>query len=281
MTKRQNNDSNITNPNESNDSDFTELMFQLHIEKYHSLISILSDLRTKAGIFLAMLGVIASIGFSFSAYGVINLYINNATAIQNLNLGALAGTMASDNSQAYVNNVSVTNNDITSIATINQIFTDGLTTLQTNLGIVLSILIVGLIIVTICYVYLLNKSLEIRNLLLPLSDDISLLQNTHDKSGGKHSTSYYQKKALDQLNGRISELEKTISFFKKQFYILDILVIAFCVVGIIAILCMNFDQVGSVIAVILVVCILILAVVFGIILYLKKETIWKWTKSKN
>lgn len=280
MTMRKNNDENITDPNESNESDITELMFQLSIEKYHSLLSILSDLRTKAGIFLAMLGVIASIGFSLSAYGVINQYINIGATTQKIYTGGIIGGV-DGNSEAYVNNSNVIDCDITSIATINQIFTDGLATLQIQLGIVLLILITGLIIVTICYVYLLNKSLEIRNILLPFSDDISQLQNAHDKSVKKHSKSHYQKKAIFQLNKRIFELEDTVSFFKKQFKKLDKLVITFCVIGITAIMFMNFDLVGFVIAVILVGCILIWAVVIGIKLYREKETIRKWTESKN
>lgn len=205
MTKRPNNDSNIINPNESNDSDFTELMFQLYIEKYHSLISILSDLRTKAGIFLAMLGVIASIGFSLSAYGVINQYINIAAANQSIKIGAgLAVGIVDEKSQLSIYNSTFKDNYLETIAIINQFSTDGLTTLQTNLVIVLLVLIAGLIIVTICYLCLLTKSFEIKNASLPLLEDISQLQNIHDKSGRKHSKSYYLKKALDQLNGRIA-----------------------------------------------------------------------------
>ncbi len=195
MKNTQNNDSNKTNPNTSINSDFTELMFQLYIERYNSLTSILSDLRTKAGIFLAMIGVIATIGFSFSANGVISQYINIAAVIQNVNTGGLIGEVSA-NSQVYANNINFTENNIESIATINQIFRDGLTTLQTRLVIVLLILIASLIIVTICYVYLLTKSFQIKNLSLPLLDDISQLQNAHDKSNEKNSESYYQKKAL-------------------------------------------------------------------------------------
>ena len=132
MKNTQNNDSNKTNPNTSINSDFTELMFQLYIERYNSLTSILSDLRTKAGIFLAMIGVIATIGFSFSANGVISQYINIAAVIQNVNTGGLIGEVSA-NSQVYANNINFTENNIESIATINQIFRDGLTTLQTRL----------------------------------------------------------------------------------------------------------------------------------------------------
>lgn len=279
MTKRPNNDSNIINPNESNDSDFTELMFQLYIEKYHSLISILSDLRTKAGIFLAMLGVIASIGFSLSAYGVINQYINIAAANQSIKIGAgLAVGIVDEKSQLSIYNSTFKDNYLETIAIINQFSTDGLTTLQTNLVIVLLVLIAGLIIVTICYLCLLTKSFEIKNASLPLLEDISQLQNIHDKSGRKHSKSYYLKKALDQLNGRIAELEKTISFFKKQFYRLDILVIAFCIIGIIAIMCMNFDPIGFNIAPIIAIFIDIVAIFVGIRLYFQKEIMQKWTE---
>lgn len=279
MTKRPNNDSNIINPNESNDSDFTELMFQLYIEKYHSLISILSDLRTKAGIFLAMLGVIASIGFSLSAYGVINQYINIAAANQSIKIGAgLAVGIVDEKSQLSIYNSTFKDNYLETIAIINQFSTDGLTTLQTNLVIVLLVLIAGLIIVTICYLCLLTKSFEIKNASLPLLEDISQLQNIHDKSGRKHSKSYYLKKALDQLNGRIAELEKTISFFKKQFYRLDILVIAFCIIGIIAIMCMNFDPIGFNIALIIAIFIDIVAIFVGIRLYFQKEMMQKWTE---
>jgi hypothetical protein len=279
MTKRPNNDSNIINPNESNDSDFTELMFQLYIEKYHSLISILSDLRTKAGIFLAMLGVIASIGFSLSAYGVINQYINIAAANQSIKIGAgLAVGIVDEKSQLSIYNSTFKDNYLETIAIINQFSTDGLTTLQTNLVIVLLVLIAGLIIVTICYLCLLTKSFEIKNASLPLLEDISQLQNIHDKSGRKHSKSYYLKKALDQLNGRIAELEKTISFFKKQFYRLDILVIAFCIIGIIAIMCMNFDPIGFNIAPIIAIFIDIVAIFVGIRLYFQKEMMQKWTE---
>lgn len=279
MTKRPNNDSNIINPNESNDSDFTELMFQLYIEKYHSLISILSDLRTKAGIFLAMLGVIASIGFSLSAYGVINQYINIAAANQSIKIGAgLAVGIVDEKSQLSIYNSTFKDNYLETIAIINQFSTDGLTTLQTNLVIVLLVLIAGLIIVTICYLCLLTKSFEIKNASLPLLEDISQLQNIQDKSGRKHSKSYYLKKALDQLNGRIAELEKTISFFKKQFYRLDILVIAFCIIGIIAIMCMNFDPIGFNIALIIAIFIDIVAIFVGIRLYFQKEMMQKWTE---
>lgn len=279
MTKRPNNDSNIINPNESNDSDFTELMFQLYIEKYHSLISILSDLRTKAGIFLAMLGVIASIGFSLSAYGVINQYINIAAANQSIKIGAgLAVGIVDEKSQLSIYNSTFKDNYLETIAIINQFSTDGLTTLQTNLVIVLLVLIAGLIIVTICYLCLLTKSFEIKNASLPLLEDISQLQNIQDKSGRKHSKSYYLKKALDQLNGRIAELEKTISFFKKQFYRLDILVIAFCIIGIIAIMCMNFDPIGFNIAPIIAIFIDIVAIFVGIRLYFQKEMMQKWTE---
>ena len=279
MTKRPNNDSNIINPNESNDSDFTELMFQLYIEKYHSLISILSDLRTKAGIFLAMLGVIASIGFSLSAYGVINQYINIAAANQSIKIGAgLAVGIVDEKSQLSIYNSTFKDNYLETIAIINQFSTDGLTTLQTNLVIVLFVLIAGLIIVTICFLCLLTKSFEIKNASLPLLEDISQLQNIQDKSGRKHSKSYYLKKALDQLNGRIAELEKTISFFKKQFYRLDILVIAFCIIGIIAIMCMNFDPIGFNIAPIIAIFIDIVAIFVGIRLYFQKEIMQKWTE---
>lgn len=279
MTKRPNNDSNIINPNESNDSDFTELMFQLYIEKYHSLISILSDLRTKAGIFLAMLGVIASIGFSLSAYGVINQYINIAAANQSIKIGAgLAVGIVDEKSQLSIYNSTFKDNYLETIAIINQFSTDGLTTLQTNLVIVLLVLIAGLIIVTICYLCLLTKSFEIKNASLPLLEDISQLQNIQDKSGRKHSKSYYLKKALDQLNGRIAELEKTISFFKKQFYRLDILVIAFCIIGIIAIMCINFDPIGFNIALIIAIFIDIVAIFVGIRLYFQKEIMQKWTE---
>jgi len=279
MTKKQNNESNRTNPDELKDSAFTDLIFQLQIEKYHSLISILSELRTKAGIFLAMLGVIASLGFSFSAYGVINQYLNIAAANQSINIitgdisaGGVAGTLASDNSQAYVNNPNIINSDITSsFVSINNNFSaDGLSTLQTHLGVVLFFLILGLLIITICYVYLLHKSLEIKNLLSPLSDCISQLQNAYDKSA-------YQRIARNQLTKRLSELEDTVSFFRKQFKKLDKLVIAFCVIGITAIMCLNIDPIGIYIAGILVGFILIWAGVIASKLYREKETIRKWT----
>jgi len=273
MTKKQNNDPNKTNLDKPGDSCFTDLIFQLQIEKYHSLISILSELRTKAGIFLAMLGVIASIGFSFSAYGVISQYVNIAAVNQSINIstgdisaGGVAGTLARDNSTAYVNNVSIIDTDIRSFVSISNNFsTDGLTALQTNLGIVLLLLIIGLIIITICYVYLLNKSLEIKNILSPLSDCISQLQIAHDKSGGKQPNSDYQKNARVQFTNRISKLEENVSLLKIQFSVLDISVLAFGVIGIISIMYLNIDPNGVYMAGILLIVLLICS--FGALKY--------------
>lgn len=280
MTKRKNNDSNNTNPNESSNSDFTDLIFQLQIEKYHSLISILSELRTKAGIFLAMLGVIASIGFSFSAYGVVSQYVNIAAANQSVVMGGaggLAGNLVTNNSNVNMNNANVTHNIISSsIAIINQFSTDGLTTLKLHLVIVLLILLAGLLIITFCYVYLLNKSFEIKNILSPLSENTILLQIAQDKSGRET----YQKKVINQLNIRITELEEIVSFFKDQFKKLDKVVIAFCVMGIGAIMCMNFDQIGFYIALGLVGIISICVLVVLINLIRQKNMMKKWTDSK-